>query len=203
MVYTQKKEVPPEPELGPGWRKVEVKRDNRVVKTLTKYWNPQGKELSYEDVKKILDSAQGKTKRCMTYEELEASKYPRLEIKGRKRENELYGNIKEEAGPSTGDYLELDELKAENSEDRTRKQKLEVSPSDLVTKMEFKAEVRKDWDQNVEDVLRPFSGTDFIKEEYSEVETRKQKQDASLNELVTKIELKKEVLTVGEGVQPL
>ena len=54
--------------------------------------------------------------------------------------------------------------------------------------MEFKAEVRKDWDQNVEDVLRPFSGTDFIKEEYSEVETRKQKQ-----ELVSKIELKKEV----------
>ena len=193
MVYTQKKEVPPEPELGPGWRKVEVKRDNRVVKTLTKYWNPQGKELSYKDVKKILDSAQGKTKRCMTYEELEASKYPRLEIKGRKRENELNGNMKEEAGPSTGDYLELDEFKAENSEDKTRKQKLRVSPSDLVTKMEFKAEVRKDWDQNVEDVLKPFSGTDFIKEEYSEVETRKQKQEASLKELVTKIELKKEV----------
>ena len=63
MVYTQKKEVAPEPELGPGWRKVEVKRDNRVVKTLTKYWNPQGEELSYKDVKKILDSVQGKTKR--------------------------------------------------------------------------------------------------------------------------------------------
>jgi len=56
MVYSQKKEVPPEPELGPGWRKVEVKKDNRVVKTLTKYWNPQGEELSYKDVRKILDN---------------------------------------------------------------------------------------------------------------------------------------------------
>ena len=75
MVYTQKKEVPPEPELGPGWRKVEVKKDNRVVKIMTKYCNPQGEELSYKDVKKILDSMQGNTKRmCMTFEELEASK---------------------------------------------------------------------------------------------------------------------------------
>ena len=140
----QEKEVPPEPELGPGWRKVEVKKDCRVVKTLTKYWNPQGEELSYTDVKKILDSVQGKTKRmCMTYEEFQASKNPRLEINGRKRENELYGNMKEEAGPSTGDHLELNEFKAENSEDETRKQKLEVSPSDLVTKTEFKAEVKK------------------------------------------------------------
>ena len=40
--------------------------------------------------------------------------------------------------------------------------------------------------------MRPFSGTDFIKEKYSEVETRKQKQEASLKELV-KIELKEEV----------
>ena len=48
--------------------------------------------------------------------------------------------MKEEAGPSTGDYLELDEFKAENSEDKTRKQKLEVSPSDLLSKMEFKEE---------------------------------------------------------------
>ena len=63
MVFTQTIEVPPEPELGPGWRKVEVRRDNRVVKTLTKYWNPQGEELSYNDAKKILDSVQGKTKR--------------------------------------------------------------------------------------------------------------------------------------------
>ena len=61
MVFTQKKEVPPEPELGPGWRKVEVKKDNRVVKAMTKYWNPQGEELSFKDVKKILDSLQGKT----------------------------------------------------------------------------------------------------------------------------------------------
>ena len=61
MVFTQKKEVPPEPELGPGWRKVEVKKDNRVVKTMTKYWNPHGEELSYNDVKKILDSVQGQT----------------------------------------------------------------------------------------------------------------------------------------------
>jgi len=63
MVFTQQIEVPPEPELGPGWRKVEVRRDNRVVKTLTKYWNPQGEELLYKDVKKMLDSVQGKTKR--------------------------------------------------------------------------------------------------------------------------------------------
>ena len=140
MVFTQTIEVPPEPELGPGWRKVEVKKDNREVKTLTKYWNPQGEELSYKDVKKILDSVQGKTKRmCMTFEELEANKFPRLEIKGRKRENELYGIMKEEAGPSTGDYLELDEFKAENSEDKTRKHRLEVSRSNLVTKIEFKA----------------------------------------------------------------
>ena len=61
MVFTQKKEVPPEPELGPGWRKVEVKKDNRVVKSMTKYWNPHGEELSYNDVKKILDSVQGQT----------------------------------------------------------------------------------------------------------------------------------------------
>ena len=62
MVFTQQIEVPPEPELGPGWRKVEVKKDNRVVKTLTKYWNPQGEELSFKDVKIILDSLQqGKT----------------------------------------------------------------------------------------------------------------------------------------------
>ena len=63
MVFTQKKVVPPEPELGPGWRKVEVKKDNRVVRNMTKYWNPQGEELSYNDAKKILDSVQGKTKR--------------------------------------------------------------------------------------------------------------------------------------------
>ena len=63
MVFTQTIEVPPEPELGSGWKKVEVRRDNRVVKTLTKYWNPQGEELSYKDVKKVLDSVQGKTKR--------------------------------------------------------------------------------------------------------------------------------------------
>ena len=63
MVFTQTIEVPPEPELGSGWKKVEVRRDNRVVKTLTKYWNPKGEELSYKDVKKILDSVQGKTKR--------------------------------------------------------------------------------------------------------------------------------------------
>ena len=116
--------------------------------------------------------------------------------------------MKVKAEPSTGDELELDEFKAENSEDENRRQKLEVSASDLVTKMEFKAEVKKEWDQNVGDVLRPFSGTDFIKEEYSEDETRKPKQEASLKELVTKFELKEEVesevdQTDGEGVTPL
>ena len=91
-----------------------------------------------------------------------------------------------------------DFIKEKYSEVETRKQKQEASLKELV-KIELKeevqtgAEVKKDWDQNVGDVLRPFSGTDFIKEEYSEVETRKQKQEASLKELVTKIELKKEV----------
>jgi len=56
MPFTQENEVSPEPELGPGWRKVEIKVDNRVVKTRAKYWNPEGKELSYKDVKKLLDS---------------------------------------------------------------------------------------------------------------------------------------------------
>lgn len=56
MVFTQEKEVSPEPELGPGWRKMEVKVDNRVMKTRSKYWNPEGEELSYKEVKKLLDS---------------------------------------------------------------------------------------------------------------------------------------------------
>ena len=56
MVFTQETEVSPEPELGPGWRKVEIKVDNRVVKTRSKYWNPEGEELSYKEVKKLLDS---------------------------------------------------------------------------------------------------------------------------------------------------
>jgi len=55
MVFTQENEVSPEPELGPGWRKVEIKVDNRVMKTKTKYWNPEGEELSYKEVKKLLD----------------------------------------------------------------------------------------------------------------------------------------------------
>ena len=53
MVFTQEVEVQPEPELV-GWRKVEVKKDNRIVKTLTKYWDPQGKEFTYQEVKKML-----------------------------------------------------------------------------------------------------------------------------------------------------
>ena len=55
MVFTQETEVPPEPELGPGWRKVETKVDNRVVKTRSKYWNPEGEEVTYKEVKKLCD----------------------------------------------------------------------------------------------------------------------------------------------------
>ena len=55
MVFTQEIEVAPEPELGPGWRKMETKVDNRVVKTKTRYWNPKGEELTYKEVKKIIE----------------------------------------------------------------------------------------------------------------------------------------------------
>ena len=40
LVFTQEIEVQPEPELV-EWRKVEVKKDNRIVETLTKFWDPQ------------------------------------------------------------------------------------------------------------------------------------------------------------------
>ena len=56
MVFTQEHEVSPEAELGPGWRKKEIKVDNRVVKTRSKYWNPEGEELTYKEVKKLIDS---------------------------------------------------------------------------------------------------------------------------------------------------
>ena len=42
-----------EPELV-VWRKVEVKKDNRIVKALTKYWDHEGKEFTYQEVKKML-----------------------------------------------------------------------------------------------------------------------------------------------------
>ena len=48
-IFIQLNEVSPEPELGPGWRKVEIKVDNRVVKTRSKYWNPEGEERSYKE----------------------------------------------------------------------------------------------------------------------------------------------------------
>ena len=54
MVFILNLYVKPELELV-SWRKMIVKKDNRIVRALTKYWNPQGNEVTFQEVKKILE----------------------------------------------------------------------------------------------------------------------------------------------------
>ena len=63
MVFTQEREAAAEAALGPGWRKVEVLKDGSVRKTLAKYWNPEGQEVTFKEVKRLLAMAAGGVKK--------------------------------------------------------------------------------------------------------------------------------------------
>ena len=64
MAFTQLLDVEAAPDVGPGWTKQITKKDNLVKMTLTKFWDPEGVEFSYGEVKKLMAGNAQKAKRA-------------------------------------------------------------------------------------------------------------------------------------------
>ena len=131
------------------------------------------------------------------------------EVKARKKE--LNGKMKEEVKPSAKEYVKLSsddalleiETKEEYSEREIRKRKQEVSFNEFSPKMELKEEIKEEPKESAGDLLGSFSSAGGLKEEYSERETKRCKQEIPLGNLEIKkesvINVKEEAKEITEG----
>jgi hypothetical protein len=99
MVLIQVQEVEAAPEVGPGWTKqvtkMDTKMDNSVKKRLTKFWDSEGTEYSYAEVKKVVGSSKQKEKKVDKKRKSSPSAPPPLESPPKEADIEL--NPQEEA----------------------------------------------------------------------------------------------------------
>ena len=131
------------------------------------------------------------------------------EVKARKKE--LNGKMKEEVKPSAEEYVELSsddallkiDIKEECGKKEVRKRKQEDSLSEFPPKMELKEEMKEELETSVRDLLESLSSAGGLKEEYSERETKRCKQEISLGNLEIKkesvINVKEEAKEITEG----
>ena len=104
--------------------------------------------------------------------------------------------MKEEVKPSAKEYVKLSsddalleiETKEEYSEREIRKRKQEVSFNEFSPKMELKEEIKEEPKESAGDLLGSFSSAGGLKEEYSEKEKKRCKQESLGN-----LEIKKEL----------
>jgi len=145
-----------------------------------------------------------------TSRKLHWTRRQKKEMKARKKE--LGGNVKEEAKPSAGEYIELSsgdallkiEVKEEYSEREMRNRKPEDCICEFSPKMELKEEIKEEPKESARDLLGSLSSEGGLKEEeYSERETKGCKQEIPLGNLEVKKELvvnaKEELKEITEG----